>query len=342
MDMDPGSTSLIPRYLALIIVLLIGGGYFAAAETAFASVNPIRMIAAADNGSRRARKALEVLDNFDEALTAILIGNNIMHIGCSSAATLLASKLWGNASVTLVTFITAFTVFIFAEMIPKSYAKECNETLAPRLAPSLIFFIKMLTPLVFIFSGISSLLSRLAGADAEEDVTLSEEEVFDIIENIDDGDEIEADTTELVQSALEFTETTAADILTPWEKVLTIPDDIDNDALMQFLLETHYSRFPVVDADGGIVGILLARRFLRAKLQGRKILRSKASLDEPHYVDASMQIDELLEDMSTSRTHMAVVRGADGTVTGIVTIEDILEELVGEIYDEEETEDESK
>ena len=138
MDLDPGS-SIIPRYLALILVMLIGGGYFASAETAFASVNPIRIISDADDGSRRAKTALQILDNFDEALTAILIGNNIMHIGCSSVATLLAQKIWGNASVTIVTFVTALTVFIFAEMIPKSYAKDCNERLVLRLAPSLFF-----------------------------------------------------------------------------------------------------------------------------------------------------------------------------------------------------------
>ena len=338
MDMDPGSTSFLPRYLLLIFLLLLGGGYFAAAETAFASVNPIRIIAAAENGSRRAKLALQVLDHFDEALTAILIGNNIMHIGCSSAATLLASKLWGNSSVTLVTFITAFTVFIFAEMIPKSYAKECNEVLAPRLAPSLIFCIKMLTPFVFLFSGISTLLGRLIGTKEEEDVTLSEEEVFDIIENIDDEDEIEADTTELVQSALEFTETTAKDILIPWERVLTIPEDINNDELLKLIQETHFSRLPVLSPDGEIVGILLARRFLRARLQGRKVLRSRASLDKPRFVDAALPIDELLETMSGSRTHMAVVKDDGGKTLGIVTIEDILEELVGEIYDEEETE----
>jgi len=342
MDMDPGSSTLIPRYLALIILLLLGGGYFAAAETSFASVNPIRIISNADDGDKRAKKALQILDNSDEALTAILIGNNIMHIGCSSAATLLATKLWGNASVSIVTFVTAFVVFIFAEMIPKSYAKACNERLVPRLAPSLLFIIKMLTPLVFIFSGIASGLSKLFGSDNEEDVTLSEEEVFDIIENIDDEDEIEADTTELVQSALEFTETTARDILVPWKDVLYIEEDIGDDELLELIQSIHYSRLPVVGDDGELLGILQVKRFLRARLQNRPVLWSRKSLDQPFVVSPEKRIDELLEEMSSRRTHIAIVKDETGGLLGIATVEDILEELVGEIYDEEETEGKEK
>ena len=192
--MDDGGLSAVPRYCLLIFLLLLGGAYFAACETAFASVNRIRMISDAHDGDERARKVLYILDNFEKALTTLLIGNNIMHISCSAVATLVASKLWGNAAVTASTFVTAFTVFIAAEMIPKSYAKSCNERLAPRLAPSLIFCMKLLTPVTFLFSGVSRLVTAVFGAPPEDEPTVTEEELFDVIENIDEEDEIDEDT----------------------------------------------------------------------------------------------------------------------------------------------------
>ncbi|MBO4881314.1 MAG: DUF21 domain-containing protein, partial [Firmicutes bacterium] len=220
--MDAGSISVIPRYLFFIALLLLGGAYFAAAETAFASVSKIRMISDADDGDERAKKALYVLDHFDKALTTLLIGNNVMHIACSSAATLLASKLWGNRAVTACTFVTAFVVFVFAEMIPKSYAKACSETLAPRVAGSLIFFMKLLTPVSILFSGISHAVTKMVGSDGTDEPTVTEEELFDIIENIDEEDKIDEDAAELVQSALEFTVKTVNFVLTPWSSTVKI------------------------------------------------------------------------------------------------------------------------
>ncbi|MBR3718829.1 MAG: DUF21 domain-containing protein [Firmicutes bacterium] len=228
--------------MLFIALLLLGGAYFAAAETAFASVSKIRMISDADDGDARAEKVLYILDHFDKALTTLLIGNNVMHIACSSTATLLASKLWGNRAVTACTFVTTFVVFIFAEMIPKSYAKACCEALAPRIAPSLLFLMKILTPVSVLFSGISKLVTRLAGAGAQEEPTVTEEELFDIIENIDEEDKIDEDAAELVQSALEFTVKTVRLALTPWEKTVKVTRSMSDEEILRVITEGHFSR----------------------------------------------------------------------------------------------------
>ena len=334
--MDAGSISVIPRYLFFIALLLLGGAYFAAAETAFASVSKIRMISDADDGDERAKKALYVLDHFDKALTTLLIGNNVMHIACSAAATLLASKLWGSRAVTACTFVTAFVVFLFAEMIPKSYAKACSETLALRFAGSLIFIMKLLAPVSILFSGISRAVTKLAGSSGAEEPTVTEEELFDIIENIDEEDKIDEDAAELVQSALEFTVKTVNFVLTPWHKTVRINRSQSAEEILQIITEGHFSRLPVVDDDGSVEGILHIRKFLKAKIRGRKNLRARSMLDKPFYLPLSMPIDEALDALSSNRAHMAIVQRGDGSIAGIVTVEDILEELVGEIYDEEE------
>jgi CBS domain containing-hemolysin-like protein len=343
--MDTGSSiSAIPIYSYLIIIalLILGGAYFAAAETAFASVSRIRMISDADDGDARAEKVLAILDDFDKALTTLLIGNNVMHIACSSVATLFASKLWGNTGVTVMTFVITFIVFIFAEMIPKSYAKACSETLAPKLAGSISFLMKLLSPVSAFFSAVAKLIIKIFPETKEEDVTVTEEELFDIIENIDEEDKIDEETTELVQNALEFTVTTAKEVMVPWERVVTIQRRMSVDAIMKIISENHFSRLPVMDDDGNIEGVLQIKKFLKAKIRGRKQLKSKSMLDPAYYIPSTLPMDEILPDLSAHKAHMAFVKNGSNQVIGLITVEDILEELVGEIYDEEDKTEVSK
>ncbi len=335
--MDAGSLSEIPiSYLIIVVLLLFGGAYFAAAETSLASVSRIRMISDADDGDKRAKKVLSILDDFDIALTTMLIGNNIMHIACSSVATLFASKMWGNTGVTITTFVTTFIVFIFAEMIPKAYAKACCEKLARAVAPSLSILIVILKPISILFRAITNCIAKLFPASKEDDYTVTEEELSDIIENIDEDDEIDEDTTELLQSALEFTETRIKEIMTPWDRVVTISEDMSEDEIYEIISKNHFSRIPVLDHEGNIKGVLQIRTFLKAKIRGRKVLKSKSMLDKAYYVSAAIPLDDMLSDLSSHRVHMAFVKNGSGQVIGLITVEDILEELVGEIYDEEE------
>ena len=334
--MDPGSISAVPRYLVYLALLLIGASYFAACETSLSSVNRIRMISEADDGNRRAKNVLKILDNFDDALPTLLIGNNIMHIGASSVATLLALTLWGEYAVTATTLVTTLVVFLFSEMIPKSYAKACNETFAPRIAGSLIFFMKIFKPLSFVFSNIAKFIAKLVGSKEEEVPTVSEEELFDIIVNISEEDDIDEDAAELVQSALEFTVKTVSLVLTPWYDVVKINRSMSDEEILRAISEGHYSRLPVLTDDGSVEGVLHIRKFLKAKIRVRKVLKAKSMLDPAFYLPESMPIDDALAMMSENRNHMALVKDEDGEIAGIVTVEDILEELVGEIYDEEE------
>lgn len=333
METDPSTVPLL--YLLVIVLLLLGGAYFAICETAFATVSEIRLIAYSEDDNR-AKIALKIKENFDSALATILIGNNIMHIACSSVATVFANEVWGNDAVTIMTFIITFIVFIFAEMLPKAYASACNEKLCLKYAKSLRVLIIILTPVTIIFRGLSLFISLLFKTEDSQDITVSEEELFDIIENIDEEDEILDDEAKLVKSALEMTVKTAKDILIPFEEVKYIKMDMSSKEIEDIIYNGKHTRIPVIDKDDKIIGILQIRNYLKAKINKRKRLINKKLLDKVVYVKDDKPIDELLDYMSEHKTHMAFVRDHKKKLLGILTIEDILEELVGEIHDEQE------
>lgn len=315
------------------ILLILGGAYFAGSETSLATVNRIRVMTRADDGDKRAEKVLYILDHFDDALSAILVGNNIMHIGSASLATVTASKLWGAGAVGITTVVTTLLVFFLAEMVPKAFARACSERFAFFCAPSLAVFMRVLTPIGRFFGK----LNRLFSKPKEEEPTVTEEELHDIIENIGtEEDGVESDTAELVQSALEFTETPAAEIYTPWEKVLTVSPSMEPKEIEEIISAGPHSRLPVVGPEGEVIGMLQIRKYLKAYILRGGHVSLRKVMDRPYFIRAGLNIDELLEQMSRSKTHAAIVLGADGKPAGLVTVEDILEELVGEIYDEKE------
>ena len=307
--MDDGSPI---GYLIAIFAFILGGGYFAATEIALASVNRIRMMSYADDGNRRAKRVLYILDHFDKALTTLLIGNNIMHISCASIATLMATKLWGVGYVTLTTIVTT-------------------------IAGSLLFFMKVLGPLAFIFSAISRLVSKPFKKNEEEEPTVTEDELYDIIESIPEESDIDEEKAELMQSALEFSDTFVREVLTPWDKVVKLRLDMSGDEAMAVIRDDIHSRLPVVDAEGNPVGMVQIRKFLRTRYKNASV-SVKDIMDDIHFVNDDIAIDDLLTAMSNDKTHFSVVLDKDGKTIGIVTIEDILEELVGEIYDEDDKE----
>ncbi len=327
--MDDGSPI---GFLLLIVLLILGGAYFAAAEMALASVNRIRIMSLADNGNRRAKRVLYILDHFDKALTTILIGNNIMHIACASAATVFAARTWGVSSVTATTFVVTLLVFLFAEMLPKRFAAAVSERFALIIGDSLYALMKLFSPLTAVFSALSGAIKKPFHIDKPEP-TVTEDELYDIIETLPTESEIDEETTELVQNALEFSDTLARDILTPWSKVICVALTMTDDEVLKTVRENVHSRLPVTDVHGQVIGMLQIRKYLKARLKGRVALASV--MDEPRFVEAGMPIDDLLPVMSALRTQLAVVREENGETIGIVSVEDILEELVGEIYDED-------
>ena len=319
------------------LVLLVCSAFFAGSETALSTVNRIRMMSYADDGDRRARRVLYILDHFEEALSAILIGNNIMHIGSAALATLTATRLWGEGAVAATTVVTALLVFLAAEMIPKSFAKACSERFALFCATPLLLLMRVLKPFIHLFTGLSRYLKKVARVPEEEDPTVTEDELHDIIDSIipDEENGVDEDTAELVQSALEFTETPVRDVFTPWDQVTILRSDMSPKTIVGLIEMSPHSRLPVVDRDGDVVGMLQIRKYLKSYIQRQGHVSLSRVMDKPTCVTVGIPIDELLDTLSSQRVHAAIVRDADGKPLGIVTVEDILEELVGEIYDED-------
>lgn len=332
--MDDGSPI---RLLFYILILLLGSAYFASAEMALTSVSKIRMMNYADSGNKRAAKVLAILDDYDRALTTILICNNIMHIGSATLATLFASRLWGTGAVSAATVVMTVVVFLFAEMLPKCYAKACNERWAQTVSGSMLFFMKLMRPLSALFSGLSNLLSRPFMKADEQRPTVTEDELHDIIDTIVEEGELDEDEGELVQNALEFAETAAREVYTPWYKVVRVNLSMNSDTIIDIIKSCSHSRLPVTGQHGAVIGILPIRSYLRAYMKDPEVTLSEVMVDA-NFVAADIPIDELLQTMSDNKTHMAVLLDDNGKTLGVITMEDILEELVGEIYDEEDPE----
>ncbi len=332
--MDDGSTIL--RYLIPLFALLIGASLCAASETAYTSANRIRLMSLADDGDPKAKRALRVIHNFDKALTTLLILNNITHIATASIATIMVTKLWGAGAVAYSTIVTTVVVFLFAEMIPKYFAKTFSDQYAMAAAGPMLFLMKVLTPVSFFFTKIADAVKR-PFKKQEEEPTVTEDELYGYVEAIAQEGVLNEDEAELVQSALEFGERTAGDIVVPWDKVLTVSSLMSQEEILEVIRSNIHSRLPVMDINGNVMGILHIRAYLRAYInaQDDEQLQLRAIMDDVTFVNSDTPIDELLPEMSRKRTHISIVVDGDGNNLGILTVEDILEELVGEIYDED-------
>ncbi len=320
--------------IILFVLLMFCSAYFSGTEISFASVNRIHMMSKASNGEKSAERVLKILDNFDEALSVLLIGNNIVNIAMATISTVIATELWGVKAVTASTVITTVLVFIFGEMLPKCFAHSCNEKFAQTVSGSLIILMKLLKPLSFLFTAISTLVSKPFKKHTENQVTMTEDELTDIVENISVEDGFDADTGELVKSALRFSNKIAGDIMVKWEDVQKISAVLKAPEILEIVKETVHSRIPVIDRKGNLKGILQIRKFLKAYTKQKNVILASV-VDYPYFVDSYEPIDEVLTEMSNHRRNLAIVRGTDGEIAGILTVEDILEELVGEIYDED-------
>ena len=299
--------------IILFVLLMFGSAYFSGTEISFASVNRIHMMSRADKGIKSAKRVLKILDNFDEALSVLLIGNNIVNIGCATLATVIATKLWGTDSVSFATVITTVVIFIFGEMLPKCFARSCNEHFAEAVSASLLFLMKLLKPFSITFTALSKLVSMPFRKHAENQVTMTED----------------------VKSALHFSDSTAKDVMIPWDDVQKICTSYKTPQILEIVKETVHSRIPVVDRNGNLKGILQIRKFLKAYARTKHSIILASIMDYPYFVNADLPIDDALTDLSNHRRNLAIVKNGEGEVLGILTVEDILEELVGEIYDED-------
>ena len=319
--------------ILLFFVFVVLSAYFSGTEIALASVNKIHMISRADKGNKGAGRVLYILEHFEEALSVLLIGNNVVNIGCATLSAVIAARIWGGFAVSVSTVLTTIVIFIFGEMLPKCFARSCNEAFAEKASAPLIFLMKVLKPFSFFFTGLSALVSAPFKKKTENQVTVTEDELQDIVENMSGEDGFDEERGRLFKSAMRFSDSTAADVMTPWEKVQTVSTSFKRPRILEEVKNSVHSRIPVMDRKGEVKGILSIRKFLKAYTANPNLILASVT-DYPFYVKPDMPIDELLPHMSDHRRNLAVVRSPEGTLLGIVTVEDIVEELVGEIYDE--------
>ena len=328
--MDDGSR----LSLIIVILLLLCAAYFAVAETAFASVSRVKIKVRAERGEARAIRALEVLDNFDRAISSILICTNIVHITAASIVTVTVTRIWGLSAVTLSTIIMTVAVFFLGEMLPKSIAKKYSERLSLAVAGSLCFFMSILKPVSALLSAIGNFAARFVKADPE--ISVTEDEIYDIIEDMTEDGSLDEERGELISSALQFGETTVESILTSRVDLAAINVSDSPAEILAYIREQKHSRLPVYEGSiDNVIGILSIRKYIKAYLHECENVNLRSLLDEAYFVHQSTNIDDLLPVMSKRRLNMAVVTDNYGGTLGIVTVEDILEELVGEIWDED-------
>ncbi|MDE5582097.1 MAG: hemolysin family protein [Ruminococcus sp.] len=315
--------------IVLIIGMMIFSALFSSTETAYSSVNKLRLKNYEAQGNKKATTALRLANRFDEVLTAVLIGNNIVNIATSSVSTLLFVSVFGKNGAGISTAVITVLVLIFCEVMPKSYAKRNAEKLALLFATPLSALVTVLKPAVWILNKISSLL-----ATGEESPSVTEDELKYMIDEIEEQGVIEEQESELVKSALEFDEITVDEILIPRVKVVGVEAGTETDEIIKIFTSEMYSRMPVYEKSlDNIVGIITNKAFFKMITEGGKDI-STIIQEVPHIADSKL-ISEAMRDMQRSKVHLAVVVDQYGGTKGIVTLEDIIEELVGEIYDED-------
>ncbi len=324
---------------AVIIVLVMFSAFFSSSETAFSAVSKVRLRNMAENGDKRAEKAIYVSDRYDKALSTILVGNNVVNIAASALSTLLFVSFLGDAVGTIVsTVVLTLVVLVCGEVLPKNFAIENSEKICLSSASILIFLMMIFTPITFLLLKIRDLISAISkkNKDTEKVPTVTEDELKYIVESIEEEGVLEEQESELVQSALDFDEKTAYDILTPRVDMTAFEINDDPEEIRRLIIKERFSRIPVYkDSIDNIVGILHTRDYLEALLRDETPDMNEL-IQPPYFIYRSKKLSALLADFKHKRLHIAVVTDDYGGTLGIVTMEDLLEQLVGDIWDEDE------
>lgn len=325
--MDPYSISLI----GLFAVLLVCSGFFSAMETAFSSVNKIKLKHLAAEGNRSAALALEMAEKYDQILSTVLVGNNIVNILASSLATVLCVGYFGNLGVTIATAATTILILVFGEISPKTIAKESPERFAMLCVRFLRFFMFIFTPINYLSSQWKKCIIKIFRIRPDNKVT--EAELLTFVEEVRQDGGINEGEERMIRTAIEFDDLTASDILTPRVDItaVSIADSIES--IEQRFYTTGYSRLPVYrNSIDNITGLILLKDFVYKIIKNREPVDS--IIKPVIFVNATVKINRLLKNLQAQKTHLAVVLDEFGGTMGIITLEDILEELVGDIWDE--------
>lgn len=323
----------------IIVILIILSALFSASETALSSVNKMRLRSYAEEGNKRAKMAIKLTDNFDKTLTTILIGNNVVNLAATTVATVMITTHFGAKFVPVSTAVMTVAIIILGEIIPKNVANEFSETVSMWIAYPLYGLLVILTPLVWLLIGLKNTVIKLCGG-SKDSPTMTEEELKYIIDEIEDEGVLDENESDLVKSALEFSDITISEILIPRVNISAVEIDQSPEEIKDAFITSHYSRLPVYEKTiDSIVGIIHEKNFFDMYLNGRRDISE--IIQKPLYIFEMTPISELMQQMQKAKTHMAVVVDQYGGTQGIVTMEDIIEELVGEIYDETDEEDTS-
>lgn len=314
-----------------IICLIILSAYFSATETAFTSVNRIRMKNKAASGDHRAKQVMSLTEDYDQLLSTVLVGNNLVNIAMTAIATMMFIDLFGDYGVPIATVVITIVVLIFGEISPKSLAKEIPEKFSMASAPFIKGLMVIFKPLTWFFGLFRKLASLIFNVDSERSIT--EEELITMIEEAETEGTFDNEQSELITNAIEFYELEAADALTPRVDVIAVEENASKSEIAALFLETGFSRLPVYEENlDHIIGVLNQKDFHNYLAKSK---RKVADFIKPVvFVSSSLKISFLLKRMQKIKTHIAVVIDEYGGTEGIITMEDIIEELVGEIYDE--------
>ena len=319
--------------LWVALVILVGfSAFFSASETAFSSLNQIRLKSRAEDGDSSAARVLNMAEQYDKLLSTILIGNNIVNIAAASIGTILFTQMLGaERGATVSTIVLTIIVLIFGEVTPKSLAKEMPEKVATAVSPFLVLLMALMTPLTWLFTQWKKLLGHFVHSGEAD--TITEGELMTMVSEAENDGELTDRESELIRSAIEFDDVEVEEILTPRVDVVAVEDDIPLEELAQTFAESGYSRLPVYHGTiDNIIGVVHEKDFYIARL--KKATKIDDLVVPTLYTTGSTQISQLLRTLREQHHHLAVVVDEYGGTEGIITLEDILEELVGEIWDE--------
>ncbi|MFV0498702.1 MAG: hemolysin family protein [Bacilli bacterium] len=321
----------------ILVILVICSGFFSGAETAYTSLNRVRVKILADENDKRAQKTLLIFDNFDITITTILFCNNVVNIGTASLGTVLMFQLFPRLSTNYValfsTFFVTLIVLIFGEVLPKNYSKSHPEKFALAASGLLLILIRILKPFSYPILKINKQVKKIYG-NAENEASTTEIELKAYIDSIEEEGIIEEEEGELVRSVLDFDETSIGDILTPRTDIVGIDISMDKEELLKIIFSEKYSRLPLYDDNlDNVLGLIYERDILVYLAKEKEI--NLEQMKRPAFlVPKSMKAANLLKYLQERNAHMAIVIDEHGGTCGLITMEDLLEEIVGEIWDE--------
>ena len=325
----------------LIVLLLLGSAFFSGTEIAYTSLNKLKLKREEENPAFIHKLVAFIYNHYDFALSTVLVGNNLVNIGATSVATVLAvnlaasldGKITDDGASTIVTVIMTVLILIIGEITPKMIARRCSDAIAKFAAWPLLIMMIVFFPVVWATTTVVNIFSILWRRD-EPPVTITEEEFENLLDTAEDEGVIDENETELLQSALEFTDMDAADILTPRIDVIGFELHDSMDQILQVISETQFSRYPVYERTiDHVVGILYVKHLLKELVDNKDVALTDLIL-EPVFIPKSMKLHDIMDQFREHQTHMVVVADEYGGIMGVVTMEDVLEQLVGEIWDE--------